>query len=43
MRSPEIAYYSTLIADLTVAAARASSVEQLVAVREELRCAYVAA
>jgi hypothetical protein len=41
VRSPEIAYYSELLADLHVAAARATSVQQLAAVREQTRQAYI--
>lgn len=33
MRNPEITHYSALLADLTIAAARATSVEQLAAIR----------
>lgn len=40
MRSPDIAHYSTLLADLQVAAARATSVEQLGEIREETRQAF---
>lgn len=41
MRSPEIAHYSALLADLHVAAARATTVEHLAVIREETRQAYV--
>jgi hypothetical protein len=40
MRSPEITHYSALLADLTIAAARATSVEQLAAIRVETIEAY---
>lgn len=40
MRSPEIGHYSTLLADLTIAAARATTIEQLAAIREQMREAY---
>jgi hypothetical protein len=41
VRAPEIAHYSELLADLHVAAARATSVEQRAVVREQTRQAYL--
>ena len=41
MRSPEIRHYSHLLATLTVAAARATSVERLAEIQSELEQAYV--